>query len=148
MMALAIARYLNGQQTDGTRKKIIKIFKEIGFDIEIETNLKEVNFLDITFNLNNGTHKPDKKPNDKLMYVNTSSNQPTQIIKQLPASINKRLSDNSSNENIFNESKEEYEKAVKENGYNKPLQFTPKQKTKKTIRNRQRNITWFNPPYS
>ena len=90
---LAIARNLSGQQTDGTRKKIIKIFKEIGFDIEIETNLKEVNFLDITFNLNNGTHKPYKKPNDKLMYVNTSSNRPTQIIKQLPASISKRLSD-------------------------------------------------------
>lgn len=142
---LVIVRNLNGQQTDRTRKKIIKIFKEIGFDIEIETNLKEVNFLDITFNLSNGTYKPYKKPNDKLMYINTSSNHPPQVIKQLPTSISKRLSENSSNENIFNEAKGEYEKALKESGYSNPLQFVPKQQTK---RNRQRNIIWFNPPFS
>ena len=35
------------------RKKIIKIFKEIGFKIDIKTNLKIVNFSDMTFNLIN-----------------------------------------------------------------------------------------------
>ena len=29
---------------------VIKIFKEIGFKIDIETNLKIANFLDMTFN--------------------------------------------------------------------------------------------------
>lgn len=58
---LVVVRNLNGQQTDRIRKKIINIFKEIGFDIEIETNLKEVDFLDITFNLASGIYRPYKK---------------------------------------------------------------------------------------
>ena len=40
------------------RKNIIKIFKDIGFTIDIETSLKIVDFLDITFNLNIGTYGP------------------------------------------------------------------------------------------
>ena len=34
-------------QMDKKRKTIIKIFKHIGFSIDIQTNLKEVDFLDI-----------------------------------------------------------------------------------------------------
>ena len=48
-------RSKNGQKTDRIRKKVIKIFKEVGFKIEIKTNLKVVDFLNITFNLSNGT---------------------------------------------------------------------------------------------
>ena len=44
--------------------------------IEIKTNLKVVDFPDITFNLSNGTYKLYRKPNDRLLYVNTSSNHP------------------------------------------------------------------------
>ena len=73
---LTVLRNTNKQQTDKARKDIIKIFKEIGFNIEIETNMKEVDFLDVTFNLTNGTYRPYKKENDKLMYINTSSNHP------------------------------------------------------------------------
>ena len=42
---------LNGQQMYKKRKSIIKIFKDIGFSIDIQTNLKEVDFLDVTLNL-------------------------------------------------------------------------------------------------
>ena len=72
------------------RKNIIKIFKDIGFAIDIETNLKIVDFLDITFSLNNVTFRSYKKPNDLLSYINKSSNHPPQIINQLPKIINKR----------------------------------------------------------
>ena len=41
----------SGQQTDRTRKKIVKIFKDTNFSIDITTNLVEVNFLDVRFNL-------------------------------------------------------------------------------------------------
>ena len=58
---LIIQEYINGQQIDQLRKKITKIFKEIGFKIDIETNLKIANFLDMTFNLINGSYKPYKK---------------------------------------------------------------------------------------
>ena len=62
-----IQEYINGQQIDQLRKRIIKIVKETGFKIDIETNLKIVNFLDMTFNLINGSYKPYKKPNDTLL---------------------------------------------------------------------------------
>lgn len=45
----------NGQNTNRMRKELIKIFKEISFKIEIQTNCKVVDILDITFNLSNGT---------------------------------------------------------------------------------------------
>ena len=87
------------------RKVVIKTFKDVGFKIEIKTNLKIVDFLDVTLNLNKGTYNPYKKSNDKILYINTLSNHPLQIIKHLPTSINERLSKNSSNEEIFNKSK-------------------------------------------
>ena len=86
--ALLILRNVNGQQIDRMWKNIIKIFKDIAFAIDVETNLKIVDFLDNTFNLNNGTYRPYKKPNDLLSYINKSSNHPPQIIDQLPKIIN------------------------------------------------------------
>ena len=142
---LIIVRNLTGPQTDKTRKDIIKIFKEIGFKIEIKTNLKQVDFLDVTFNLNNSTYQPYKKEDNQLLYINTSSNHPPSIIKQIPTSISRRLSNNSSNEEIFNTAKTEYETALKNSGYSAPLSFTQRRPPK---RQRKRNIIWFNPPYS
>ena len=52
-------------QTDKIWKKIISIFKNIDFKIEV-TNLMEVEFLDVTFNLERNTYRPYKKPNDNL----------------------------------------------------------------------------------
>ena len=114
---LLVLKNAKGRTIDLTRKKIIKCFSDFGFHLDIQTNLKIVNFLDITFNLSNNTYKPYKKPNDKLQYIHTSSNHPPQIIKQLPQSISKRLSTNSSSNEIFNESKYEYEEALQQSGY-------------------------------
>ena len=87
---LTIQEYKNCQQIDQLRQKIIKIFNEIGFKTDIETNLKIVNFLDMTFNLINVSHKPYKKPVDTLLYINKNSNHPPQIIKKSPKTINER----------------------------------------------------------
>ena len=106
-------RNINNQQTDKIRKKIISIFKSIDFKIEITTNLTEVNFLDVTFNLERNTYWPYKKPNDNLTYINTSSNHPPQIIKCLTQTISERLSRNSSSTEIFKQSKTDYEEALK-----------------------------------
>ena len=115
--SLMIQEYINGQQIDQLRKKIIKIFKKIGFKIGIETNFKIVNFLDLTFNLINGSYKPYKKPNNTLLYINKNSDHPPQIIKKLQKKINNRLCRNSSNAEIFHTSKKEYEAALKNSGY-------------------------------
>ena len=129
---LPILRNVNGQQTDRMPVNIIQIFKYTGFTIDLETNLKIVDFLDITFNLNNGTYRPYKKPNDLLSYINKSSNHPPQVVNQLPKTINERLSRNSSNEEVFNSSKHQYTKALRDSEYtNFELKFN-KTSTKQT----------------
>ena len=60
---------INKQQIDRLRKKIISLFKNIDFKTEIATNLTEVDFLDVTLNLENNTYHLYEKPNDKLIYI-------------------------------------------------------------------------------
>ena len=91
---LVILRNVNGQQIDRTRKNIIKIFKDVGFSIDIENDTKVVEFLDITFNLNNGIYKRYKKANNRLLYVNKCSTHRSQIINQILRTIDERLSRN------------------------------------------------------
>ena len=133
---------------DRVRKNVIKIFKEVSFKIEIQTHLKIVNFLDVTFNLANGTYRPYKKANESLLYINTSSNHPPQVIKQLPTSISERPSNNSSSEEIFNALKYEYETALKNSGYEQTEVIFNIKEHRKQKQNRNRSIIWFNPPFS
>ena len=58
------------------KKRKTIIFKDIGFSIDIQTNLKEVDFFDVTLNLQNDTYRLCKKPNEKLLYIHSSSNHP------------------------------------------------------------------------
>ena len=96
---LIILCNINNQETGKIRKKIVSIFKSIDFKIEVTTNLAEVNFLGVTFNLERSTYQPYQKPNDNLTYLNTSSHHPQQIIKHLTQTITERLSRNFSNRN-------------------------------------------------
>ena len=57
--------------------------------------------------------KPYKQANDSLLHIKKNSNHLPQIIKQLPKIISDKLSKYSSNEEVFNESKREYENALK-----------------------------------
>ena len=102
---LILLRNLNGQQMVKKRKTIIKMFKYIDFSIDIHTNLKKVDFLNVKRNRHNDTCRSYKKPNDKLFYNHSWSNHPLQIIKQLPNSISERLPKNSSNQEVFNTAK-------------------------------------------
>ena len=139
---------VNGQKVGRIRKNVIQLFKDSGFLIDIKTNLKTVNFLDITFSLNNGTFKPYKKPNESLLYIKKISNHPPQMKKQLPKIISDRLLMNSSNEEVFNESKGEYENALKQSGYNNiNLKYQPLI-TSNTKQKRHQRTIWFNPPFS
>ena len=69
------------------------MFKTAGFRI--------VNFLDVEFNLNNGTYQPNRKPGNTPVHINQKSHNPPVVLKQLLKSIAKRISDFSSDENIF-----------------------------------------------
>ena len=52
---LILLRNVKRQNMDRIRKNVMKMLKEVGFKIEIRTNLKIVDFLDVTFNLTNGS---------------------------------------------------------------------------------------------
>ena len=60
------------------------------------------------------------------------------------------LSNNSSTEDIFNSNKSEYEKALRESGHKAQLTYRPQNRIAEemtTTKNRNRNITWYNPPF-
>ena len=101
---LAIMRNKSACLSDKTRKELHKCFEQFGLKITAEVNLHVVNFLDVTFDLNNGKFKPYRKPNDDPLYINRHSNHPPSIIKQLPTSINKHISALSADEQTFHES--------------------------------------------
>ena len=97
---------------DKIRKLVIKAFRDVGFKIKIETDMKIYDILEVTLNLSERTYNPLKKPNDKVLNKNTLSNHPPQIFKHLPTSINERLLKNLPNEEMFNKLEADYEKAT------------------------------------
>ena len=138
-------------QIERMKKAIVKVFKDCGLSITIECNLKTVDFLDVTFDLNNGTYKPYRKANNHPLYINKSSNHPPCILKQLPISIEKRLIETSSNENVFNEAATLYTNALKESGFNYNLKYSSPSEPNndnQSKKSRKRKIIWFNPPFS
>ncbi len=145
---LAIMKNKSARLADKTRKELHKCFEQFGLKITAEANLHVVNFLDVTFDLNNGKFKPYRKPNDDPLYINRHSNHPApSIIKQLPTSINKRISALSADEQTFHESAPIYQNALRHSNFDHKLDYM-KQASQKTRRNRHRNIIWFNPPFS
>ena len=142
---LAVMLNANGPKMDKLRKNIIELFKKEGLSITIETNLKETDFLDVTFNIVTKVYKPYRKPGNSPLYININSNHPDTIIKSMPEMINKRLSDTSCNETVFNDAKGEYETALSASGFTPKMEFNQQEINR---RNRPRNIIWFNPPFS
>ncbi len=139
------------KQVDSIKKEICKIFGQYNLKITIDANKKSVNFLDINMDLRTGTYKPYTKPNNSLRYVHCESNHPPSVLRNIPESINTRLSNISSNEDIFNEAAPPYQEALKNSGYDYQLKYKPQHpNTNKDPkkRNRKRNITWYNPPFS
>ena len=127
------------------------MFKECGLSITTKCNSKSLDFLDVTFDLVNEIYKPYRKPNNKPLCINKHSNHSSNILKQLPKSIEKRISETSSNIDIFNRSIKIYNDALHERNFKATLQFTipaSKNNDENKKRKRKRNIIWFNPPYS
>ena len=109
--------------------------------ITAESNLHVVNLLDVTFDLSTGKYKPYRKPNDDPLYINKHSNHPPSILRQLPTSINKRIS------TLSSDAAPAYQNALGNSNFSHKLEYTPHE-TQRPRRNRQRNVVWFNPPFS
>ena len=62
---LAVFKNLSGPENEKIKKDFQKILKENGLDIVIQCNMKVVDYLDITLNLNDGTFKPSRKADEE-----------------------------------------------------------------------------------
>ena len=141
----------NPSETEKMKDKIVKIFRKNGLEITIKVNMKIVQFLDVTLDLNTGTYKPFLKQNSTPVYVHVESNHPKKIKENIPKMINDRLCTLSSNEDMFNATKKPYEEALKKSGYKCDLKYEEKdihEMNKKKKRNRHKRQHWFNPPHS
>ena len=90
------------------------------------------------------------KANNNPQYVHASSNHPPSILRSIPSNINRRLSNISSDETVFNNTTQPYQTALNNSGYTHQLSYNhgrqqngpPNRK-----RSRKRKITWYNPPF-
>ena len=87
-MAVTSAR---PRQVENLKKKISEIFRKNKLEVTIDANLKTVDFLDITMELENEIFKPFIKPNTVPLYINSQSNHPPSMLRNIPDAINKRL---------------------------------------------------------
>ena len=116
--------------------------------------MKIVNYLDVTFNLNDGTYKPYTKPNNEIEYIHKNSNYPPSVIRQIPLSVVSRLSTLYFNEKLFLEAVPPYQKALQISGYRLTLTYKrPKDDNNSTNlnkmkQNRKRQIMWFNSSFN
>ena len=131
------------------KKKLCEKFKQLGLQITASANTTVTDFLDVTFDISNKQYKPYSKPGNTHLYVHTESNHPPIITKRIPQSIETRLSNISCNEEVFNNAKPEYEKALHEAGHKVTLSYKPQDTNQREqTHKRKRKVTWFNPPYS
>ena len=107
--------------------------------ITIQCNLKIADCLDVTFN------RPFNKANSEISYIHKHLNYPPSIIKQLPLSVERRLSKSSSNEKIFNDSISIYQEALIKAGYNHRLTYQKHDQKKDNSQQHRRQIIWSNP---
>ena len=129
----------------------------MGFKIEISSNIKIVNFLDVTLDLSNNSYKSFIKSNQNRSYINVNSNHPKNIIKQISKAVNLRIGKLSANEKIFKESSKRYTDALKNSGFKEDFRYLTENITNEFTKenniydqknkNRKRKIIWFNPPF-
>ena len=87
---LAVYKNTSGPQSEKIKKIFQKMLKNKGLHIIIKCNMKTVNYLDIMLNLNDGSYRPYKKPNEETNYIHVNSNHPPSILKHFPPSKNAR----------------------------------------------------------
>ena len=111
---------------ENIKKTICSVFKDIGLNITIEANLNEVNFLDVTLNIENDSYEPYCKPNNVIQYVHCKSNHPANVLKNVPIGINKRLNEISKTKELFDRHKQMYQEAIMRAGYDYTIEYVEK----------------------
>ena len=144
---LAILENSSDPYAEKIRKQIIKVFHGQNLQITTDTNLTQINFLDVTLDLKTGKYWPYRKPNNQPLYIHKSSNHPPIIKNQLPTMINKRISQLSCNKDEFHKAMPLYQEAMAKSCYKNNIEYIDcKNNQSKNNNKRKRNILWFNPP--
>ena len=99
----------------------MNIFAEQKLAITIEINLKRVDYLGVTLDLDTGLFQPYRKPGDRPRYVSAQSNHPPQILKNIPSGIERRLLDN-----VFKQAIPIYQAELEICGFSHQLTFNPR----------------------
>ena len=150
------------QEIENQKKKLCELFSRHGLSIEATANVKVIDFLDVLFDLNKNIFAPYRKPGDSPKYVHDKSDHPRKILKNVPVSVQKRLSGISSNEEVFRAAAPTYQRALNEAGYDHILTYEEDAQNNNTEdqddreennnnrkkRKRNRNLTYFTPPFS
>jgi len=81
------------------------------------------------------------------LYIHKESNHPANIIKNIPKSVNKRLSTISTNESTFNKAAPPYQEALNKSGFKYMLKHEADEdkssmESTKRKHSRKRNVTW------
>ena len=74
----------------------------------------------------NPSSRSYRKPENLPVYMHKHSNHPATILKELPKSIAKRISDLSSSENIFHDAIPVYKEVLQKSDATSDLVYTPK----------------------
>ena len=131
---LAAFKNVSRPASEKMKKQLQSLFKQKGLQIITECNLKVVNYLDVSFNLNDGSYRLYRKPNDETHYIHIQSDHPPSTAKQLPRSIEKCLSQLSSPKDTFYEMTPYYEQRLASCGYNEKLTYQQQGEILKTIK--------------
>ena len=140
---------LQAKEAEKMKQKISDVFKAHGLRVKVEVNKKVVDFLNVTLNLHDGSHRDYMKPGQVINYVHVDSNHSSIVTKSIGAGVNHRLSANSSSEALFNAAKGPY--ALERSGHTHILTYKPEEVEGAVPRRRRRRkktgIIWFNPPW-
>ena len=126
-------------------------FLNTGLSITSKTNLKIVDYLEVTFNLQSNSYKSYRKPGNLPGYIHKQSNHPPTILNELPKTIAKRISDLSSSENIFHNAIPVYKEALRRSGFTSDLVYTSKGTgyyNNEENKKRRHKTIWFNLSFS
>ena len=66
-VGFALFKNISGHQADKIRKEFHQLLKENGLSLKIECNLKTVNYVDITLEVNTGIYKPYRNTYDAIL---------------------------------------------------------------------------------
>ena len=135
------------------------MFNRHGLSIEASVKSKVTDFLDVIFDLSKNQFSPYKKPGDNLVYVDAKSDHPKKILKNVPVSVEKRLSGISSSREVFMAAAQPYQDALKQANHDHILEYQEDENNnnnddennndnRRQKRKRNRNLTYFTPPFS